>query len=218
VRYCTPGMLMAAKALLDREPAPTRTHTVEAWQATSAACTGYRKIIAAVELAAARLRGEAGERTGEPPGRPFSIGEDATRLDALDKVTGRARYVEDMLLPGLLHAHVLRSPHLHARLLGSTRRPPADCPAWSASSPPPTSRAFNGFPAYSRDSPSSCPSAGPVRPWAIRGALVVASSPRVCPGPAHRPWQPTMKPCPPSSTLKKRSTLNIPHPRGKATP
>ncbi len=54
--YCTPGMLMAAKALLDRNPSPTRDDVVEAIGGNICRCTGYEPIIAAV-LAAARSGG-----------------------------------------------------------------------------------------------------------------------------------------------------------------
>ena len=39
------------------------------------------------------------------------------RTDSIPKVTGAARYVEDMVMPGTLHGGVLRSPHHHARLI-----------------------------------------------------------------------------------------------------
>ena len=45
------------------------------------------------------------------------VGTRPIRHDGLDKVTGRAKYGADTLLPGLLHAKVLRSPHAHARIL-----------------------------------------------------------------------------------------------------
>jgi len=51
--YCTPGMLMAAKALLDRNPTPTREEVVDAIAGNLCRCTGYEPIIEAV-LAAAR--------------------------------------------------------------------------------------------------------------------------------------------------------------------
>ena len=52
--YCTPGMLMAAKALLDRNPNPSRTDVVEAISGNICRCTGYEPIIAAVLAAAGR--------------------------------------------------------------------------------------------------------------------------------------------------------------------
>jgi carbon-monoxide dehydrogenase small subunit len=53
--FCTPGMLMAAKALLDRHPTPTRAEVVEAISGNICRCTGYEPIITAI-LAAASLR------------------------------------------------------------------------------------------------------------------------------------------------------------------
>ncbi len=57
--YCTPGMLVTAKALLDRVPAPTRADIIEALSGNLCRCTGYVKIFEAVELAAQRLRPSA---------------------------------------------------------------------------------------------------------------------------------------------------------------
>jgi carbon-monoxide dehydrogenase small subunit len=56
--YCTPGMLVSAKALLDRNPSPTREDVVEAISGNICRCTGYEPIIEAV-LAAARGRARA---------------------------------------------------------------------------------------------------------------------------------------------------------------
>ncbi len=56
--YCTPGILMAAKALLAANPAPTRQQIRAALAGNLCRCTGYVKILEAVEGAAAKLRGE----------------------------------------------------------------------------------------------------------------------------------------------------------------
>ena len=53
--YCTPGILVTAKALLDREPNPTREQIKEALAGNLCRCTGYLQIIEAVEESAARL-------------------------------------------------------------------------------------------------------------------------------------------------------------------
>ena len=57
--YCSPGMLMSAVALLERNPAPTRDEIREALAGNLCRCTGYLAIIDAVELAAARMRSAA---------------------------------------------------------------------------------------------------------------------------------------------------------------
>jgi aerobic-type carbon monoxide dehydrogenase small subunit (CoxS/CutS family) len=59
--YCTPGFLLAAQALLEANPAPTRDAIREALSGNLCRCTGYLKIYEAVELAAARMRGEDAE-------------------------------------------------------------------------------------------------------------------------------------------------------------
>src|SRR5262249_34609824 len=51
------------------------------------------------------------------PGGFTVVGQSVPRLDAIDKVTGRARYVSDMALPGMLEAVLLRSPHARARVV-----------------------------------------------------------------------------------------------------
>jgi CO/xanthine dehydrogenase Mo-binding subunit len=46
------------------------------------------------------------------------VGKSVRRIDAVEKVTGRARYVTDLELAGMLHAKLLRSPYAHARIMG----------------------------------------------------------------------------------------------------
>jgi carbon-monoxide dehydrogenase small subunit len=56
--YCTPGFLLVAKELLAANPRPSREEIKEALSGNLCRCTGYIKIYEAVELAAARMRGE----------------------------------------------------------------------------------------------------------------------------------------------------------------
>lgn len=53
--YCTPGMVLAAKALLDKKPNPTVKEIKEALAGNLCRCTGYTKIIKAVETSASRI-------------------------------------------------------------------------------------------------------------------------------------------------------------------
>ena len=46
-----------------------------------------------------------------------TIGNDTPRIDAIERVTGQAKYTRDWKLPGMLYGKVLRSPHPHARLV-----------------------------------------------------------------------------------------------------
>jgi carbon-monoxide dehydrogenase small subunit len=69
--YCTPAMLLTAKALLDARPDPTREEIREALSGVLCRCTGYLQILEAVEQAARRLRRERSAATGAvPAGEP----------------------------------------------------------------------------------------------------------------------------------------------------
>ncbi|HEX2164943.1 MAG TPA: (2Fe-2S)-binding protein [Thermoanaerobaculia bacterium] len=57
--YCTPGILMAAQALLAETPRPTGDAIRQALAGNLCRCTGYHKIVEAIELAAARMAGDA---------------------------------------------------------------------------------------------------------------------------------------------------------------
>jgi len=60
--YCTPGMVVAAQAFLDRNPAPTRGEIREAIAGNLCRCTGYQQIVDAIEATAARRRSTKGGR------------------------------------------------------------------------------------------------------------------------------------------------------------
>ena len=57
--YCTSGMVLTAKALLESNPNPSRDEIREAIAGNICRCTGYNQIIDSIEVAAAELRGEA---------------------------------------------------------------------------------------------------------------------------------------------------------------
>lgn len=90
--FCTPGMIMAAKALLDGNLNPTEAEIREALKNNLCRCTGYKKIVEAVFLAAKMLRGETQiELSGEDAG----VGGRHIRSDAIAKVTGRPVFTDD---------------------------------------------------------------------------------------------------------------------------
>jgi carbon-monoxide dehydrogenase small subunit len=62
--YCIPGMVMSAKALLDTNPQPTRDEIRVALSGNLCRCTGYAKIITAVELAAQRMESQCSPQAG----------------------------------------------------------------------------------------------------------------------------------------------------------
>ncbi len=66
--FCTPGILCSAAALLMRTPEPSRHQVKEALAGNLCRCTGYTKILDAVEAAAGRLRGTKGKSTSAVAG------------------------------------------------------------------------------------------------------------------------------------------------------
>ena len=107
--FCTPGMILAACALLHENPDPSEDEVKAALDGNLCRCTGYLSIIRSVRRAAELLRGQ-----GAAPARPA----DERRLDGAAKVRGEPVYTADLTRPDMLHARVLRSPHAHARILG----------------------------------------------------------------------------------------------------
>jgi xanthine dehydrogenase molybdenum-binding subunit len=115
--FCIPGQLMTAYALLQENPDPTSDEIRHALKDTLCRCAGYPTIERAIQAAGKALR------TGHPLGsdsltlsssEPLqSIGTSQIRPDAVEKVTGAARFSDDLKFPGMLHAAVKRAgiPH-----------------------------------------------------------------------------------------------------------
>jgi len=114
--YCTPAMLLAAKALLDRNPRPTEADARAVLGGVMCRCTGYVKPVEAILRAAALLRGETPPLKEQAPTATRVVGHPEPKVDAVRLVKGRPVFTDDMHLPGLLHAALLTSPHAHARI------------------------------------------------------------------------------------------------------
>jgi CO/xanthine dehydrogenase Mo-binding subunit/aerobic-type carbon monoxide dehydrogenase small subunit (CoxS/CutS family) len=118
--YCIPGMVMAATAALRANPFADREEIKERLGGNICRCTGYQKIFDAVELARdvqnGRLPATALAEIDAEQGD--FIGKAVRRIDTPSKVSGRLKYAGDMVMPGMLHVQVLRSPHAHARVVG----------------------------------------------------------------------------------------------------
>jgi putative selenate reductase molybdopterin-binding subunit len=122
--FCTSGQLMSATALVRANPKPTADDARAAMAGNLCRCSNYNHYVDAVAGSQAPGRGGPEEaalhsesRTGgaERAGLQ-TIGRPTPRIDAVERVTGRARYTGDVKLPGMLYARVLRSPHPHARI------------------------------------------------------------------------------------------------------
>ncbi len=106
---CTPGMLMAARSLLDRVENPTESQIEDALGGVLCRCTGYRKIVDAV------LHVANPETAGiERPGPGAAVGARALKRDGEERVTGAATFGADAAPADALWLRTVRSPHWHA--------------------------------------------------------------------------------------------------------
>ncbi len=107
--YCIPGMVMAATAALRANPLADREEIKERLGGNICRCTGYQKIIDAVEMARDVQTGRLQASVFDEPEREDGkfIGADVRRLDAPSKVSGALKYAGDMTMPLMLHAQVL---------------------------------------------------------------------------------------------------------------
>ena len=131
--FCTPGIVMTFEAFLKDNPDPSEEQIRDALSGNLCRCTGYQNIVDAIQLAAPRMREAASDgctRSSATSARTLPRKEDERLL------TGHGRYIDDIEVPGALHACFVRSPHAHARIvLDRRRRRRWRCPAWSRSSP-----------------------------------------------------------------------------------
>ncbi|MFH1321242.1 MAG: molybdopterin cofactor-binding domain-containing protein [Bacteroidota bacterium] len=118
--YCTPGMIMRIKSFLDEYPDPTEKEIMQALSGNLCRCTGYTKILEAVETAKAYLKGKKPkEITFQPQKSAMDlsvVGKRLPKKDAPDKATGRALYTDDITLPNMIYGKLLLSPVAHANI------------------------------------------------------------------------------------------------------
>jgi putative selenate reductase molybdopterin-binding subunit len=145
--YSTPAMILAAKALISRNPNPTEDDVRDAFSGILDRETGYLRPVHAVMRAAAAMRGETPESVdvvfldpltdkdhSEAPTRDFPaiaprvvpsadvpetriVGKAETKVDAIKLVKGNPAFTDDVSLSGTLIAKVLYSPHANARIV-----------------------------------------------------------------------------------------------------
>ena len=115
--FCTPGLIVAAKALLDENPNPTEEEARYWLAGNLCRCTGYDKVIRAVMDAAAEMRGESGRMNYIDPAELKVVGTRPVRPDGVDKVTGRATFGADMVHARHAVGQGEALPHAHARIM-----------------------------------------------------------------------------------------------------
>ena len=109
--FCTPGIIVRSKALIDQKGTSLNRATIEGrLGAHLCRCTGYTKIIEAVELLA----------SGEPipvRGRSATIGGDGIKYEAKELSLGDRGFVDDIMIDGMLHAALVYTDHARADVL-----------------------------------------------------------------------------------------------------
>jgi aldehyde oxidoreductase len=134
--FCTPGIVMKAEALLRREPSPTRDEVARALAGNLCRCTGYVRILDAVDRVAAERRADAvrdvvagaatvgdavvvagaeaaiGTTATAVPGE--GVGARAPRYGGHDLVLGASPFVADLRVPGMLHGALRFADHPRA--------------------------------------------------------------------------------------------------------
>ncbi|HVP75749.1 MAG TPA: selenium-dependent xanthine dehydrogenase [Gaiellaceae bacterium] len=111
--YCSPGIVLKAEALLEKNPDPSRDEIAHALLGNLCRCTGYVKIVDAIQLVAAARR-------GEPPPEPDTsgrVGMRSARYRGNALALGDNTYVGDMTAAGLLHGALRFADHPRARVL-----------------------------------------------------------------------------------------------------
>ncbi len=108
--FCIPGIALRARHLLDKNPSPSRDEIAKALDGHLCRCTGYVKIVDAVELMAKARRGEPIPE----PTEDAHVGKSYRRYRATEMTLGMRPYVADMTRDNMLHGALLLSAHARA--------------------------------------------------------------------------------------------------------
>ncbi|OWY71426.1 selenium-dependent xanthine dehydrogenase [cyanobacterium TDX16] len=118
--FCIPGFAMRGHALLEKSPCPSREEIAGDFRAHLCRCTGYTKIIDAVELLGKVRRGEpmpcerAEPNNGQPAAAYGGVGSRLSRYNGTDCVLGEHQYIDDIAVPGMAFGAMRFSDHPRA--------------------------------------------------------------------------------------------------------
>jgi carbon-monoxide dehydrogenase large subunit len=112
--FCTPGFLMTADALLRKSGPLNEAEARQAVSGNLCRCTGYQNIVDAIVEASGEPAAQA--RHEHTTNSKF-IGARVERAEDNELLTGKGVFVDDIDFPGMLHAHVVRSVHAHAKIV-----------------------------------------------------------------------------------------------------
>jgi xanthine dehydrogenase molybdenum-binding subunit len=111
--FCSPGIVMKAEGLLAKNPTPSREEIARALAGNLCRCTGYLKVVDAVDLVARSRCGEAMPEV-DTSGR---IGSRTARYEGRELALGDKPYINDLTAPGMLHGALRFSDHPRARVV-----------------------------------------------------------------------------------------------------
>ncbi|MFP4375142.1 MAG: molybdopterin-dependent oxidoreductase, partial [Spirochaetaceae bacterium] len=118
--FCTPGMIMAARGLLEHDPDPDEDAVRSALDPNICRCTGYASIVRAVRRAAEIMRGDdvgAAPAAGAAGAAGPAVGTSVERVDARAKVRGSRVFAADYSADGMIYGALTLSEQDHARVL-----------------------------------------------------------------------------------------------------
>ncbi len=112
--YCTPAQILAVKALLDKNPRPTKKEIANAMRGILCRCTGYKQLYNIFEI----LKGKTKKQPEEEFAKKYRVvGKSTPKVDARQLVKAEDSFVEDMVPNDALHLYILTSPHSHAEIV-----------------------------------------------------------------------------------------------------
>jgi len=136
--FCTPGIVVRASSLLQNGQASSRESVAKALNGHLCRCTGYKRIVDAIQTAGEAWNDHHQMPRSEPrhhfyfgeefglkrnpaapskQGSKFGIGSSASRLGGMDQALGNKPFVDDMRVPGMLHGAMVLTPHPRTKVL-----------------------------------------------------------------------------------------------------
>jgi len=131
--FCTPGLVLRIKSFLDQHPTSTREEKAKAITGNLCRCTGYQRILDAMETAEEHWIPKDDDISGPPRRNEFfgerhglkreyepkenGVGSNAHRYRGVDMALGRKTYIADMEIDEMLHGALLLSEYPHAKVI-----------------------------------------------------------------------------------------------------
>jgi selenium-dependent xanthine dehydrogenase len=112
--FCTPGLIMRTKILLSEKPGADRSEIIKAINPHLCRCTGYVKIIDAIEQCLEDQKEKISIKNKEVT---VGIGGSLKKYEAFETAIGKRKFINDMSFPGMLHSALRFSDHPRARVI-----------------------------------------------------------------------------------------------------